>query len=331
MNAQAWRIGRRGLVLGGVASAVGGSRRARAEALPQCTLLVAGPPGARLDGWAGLLARTLGQTLSGHAALPVQNVGGLDGVTGANQFEARGEPDGSVALLVPGSAALSWLVGDTRVRFDPGRWVPLWAGAGSAVLVSRVPLVPGRTIRVAAEGPAGPELPVFIALDLLGIDGRPVGAASPDAVLLRGSDVAAGMQTASSSGMVPVMTLGLIGPDGTITRDPQFPDVPTAFDLLGPRAQLPLAGALRTAALVVQLQAGLVLPQLTPAALVALWRAACAPLLADPELAVQAGRLGTRMVPAAAAAECTSRIAGDQNLLLTLRRWLATRYLWQPA
>lgn len=293
--------------------------------------MVAGPVGGRIDRWAELLSRKIGQNLPSHAALTIKNIGGLDGVTGANQFEVRGEPDGSVAMLVPGSAALSWLVGDPRARFDPGRWVPLWAGAGSAVLMSRVPLVPGRPLRVAADGPAGPELPVFLALDLLGIDGKPVGASAPDAVLLRGGDVTAAMRTASSSGMSPVMTLGVVGADGSISRNALFPNVPTAFELIGPRGQHPLAAALRTAALVVQLEAGLVLPQLTPAALVAVWRTACTPLLSDAELIAEAARLGTRMVSPAAAPEYTSRLAGDQSVLLALRKWLATRYSWQPA
>lgn len=324
-------ISRRRVICGAAAVASFPAHAGPADGSIAGTLLVAGPPGGRLDRWADLLAPKVGRGLPARTSLIRQNVGGLDGVTGANQFEARGEPDGTMALLVPGSAALSWLVGEARAKFDPGRWVPLWAGAGPSVLVSRAPLVRGRAIRVAAEGPAGPELPALLALDLLGIDGQVVGAASPDAVLLHGGSLNAALQTAASSGMRPVMTFGSIGPDGMLGRDALLPDVPTAFELVGLPPSDPMLHALRAAAVVVQLDAGLMLPQLTPAASVASWRSACAPLLADADLAAEAARVGTRLIPASAAADCTSRIAGDPSLLLTLRRWLATRYDWRPA
>ena len=47
-------------------------------------------------------------------------IGSADGVTGANQFEARGAPDGQTVLLVPGQAAVAWMVGDPRAQFDVG-------------------------------------------------------------------------------------------------------------------------------------------------------------------------------------------------------------------
>ena len=67
--------------------------------------MIAGPPGGRLDRWADMLVPALSRGLAGRVPLARRNVGGIDGVTGANQFEARGEPDGSTALLVPGAAA----------------------------------------------------------------------------------------------------------------------------------------------------------------------------------------------------------------------------------
>ncbi len=333
MKRLAGPIGRRSLIAGLGLTVAGGARGALPDSsvATEGTLIVAGPPGGRLDRWADVLAAKIGRALPARTPLARQNVGGLDGVTGANQFEVRGEPDGSTALLVPGAAALSWLIGETRAKFDPAHWLPLWAGAGSAVLVSRVALTPGRALRVAGEGPAGVELPALLALDLLGIDGQPVGAASPDAVLIRGQDMKAALLTAAVSGMVPVMTFGAVGLDGKLGRDPAYPAVPTAFELVGVRAPAPMLAALRASTLAVQLDAGLVLPQLTPAATVALWRNACAPLLADADVTAEAARMGARLIPASMAADCTSRIAGDPAMLLALRRWLATRYDWRPA
>ena len=324
----------RRLVLGALtAAAVLPAPLARAQPIPARvhTLMVAGPPGGRLDRWADVLSIPIGRGLPGRTALARQNVGGLDGVTGANQFEARGEPDGSTALLVPGAAALSWLVGETRARFDPARWVPLWAGAGSAVVVSRIPLTPGRPLRLAAASPAGLELPALLALDLIGVPAIPSPAASADAMLLQGPGVPGTLAAASVAGMYPVLTLSSLAPDGEGQRDFALPGVPTALELVAGRAPADLLSALRAATLAVQLDAGLVLPQLTPASSVAQWRSACGPLLQDGDVVAEAARLGIRVVSASTAASCTSGIAGEPATLLALRRWLTTRYDWRPA
>ena len=329
---QSAMLGRR-IVLAGTASlyAVRGAKAQPGGAhRDPSSLLVAGPSGSLVDHWADILAVALGRQLPGRGPLARKNVGGLDGVTGANRFEASGEPDGSTAMLVPGAAALSWLVGETRARFDPAHWVPLLAGTSRAVLVSRVALQPGRHIRIASLGPVGPELPAFLALSLIGIEASPSPNASADAMMVQGAGVAAALSAAGNAGMAPVMVMGGMGADVELTRDPMFPTVPTALELVGGRAQMAMLGALRASILAIQLDAGLVLPQLTPAASVALWRSACAPLLQDPDVLAQAARLETQLVSATKAAACTNAIAGDPAPLLALRHWLATRYDWRP-
>ncbi len=294
-------------------------------------LLVASPPGARLDRWADPLSTAVGRGLPSHLPLLRQNVGGLDGITGANTFEARAEPDGSTALLVPGASALSWLVGETRAKFDPAHWLLLWAAALPGVLVSRVQLQPGRNLNIAAAGPTGPELPILLALDLFGVSPVLTPAADADAVFLQGSPQAISVQSAAARGLNPVLSLGAIGADGTPGRDPMLPTIPTTLELARERTPPLLASALQAATLAVQLDAGLVLPQLTPAASVATWRRACQPALSNPELVAEAARLGAQMLPAPTATTCVGRIAGDPDVLLALRRWLATRYDWRPA
>ena len=294
------------------------------------TLLVAGPPGGRLDSWAGLFAPLLGRSMPARTPMELQNVGGIDGVTGANQFEALVVPDGGTALLVPGSAALSWLAGETRAQFDPAHWVPLWAATNAAVLVSRNALVPGSKLRVAAASPAGPELPALLALDLMGITAILSPAASAEASVIRGPSFNEGLLAASFAGFQPVMTLGNPG-TGQAGRDPRLPTVPTALELILNRAPPDLLAALMAAQTAAQLDAGLVLPALTPAASVASWRRACLALQQDPEIRREAARLGTRLIPADAVATCTSGIAGNSSTVLALRRWLATRHDWRPA
>jgi len=306
-----------------------GSQAARSET--QANLLVAGPMGGRLDRWAELLCGTIGRGLPSRLPLVRQNVGGLDGVTGANLFEARGEPDGNTALLVPGAAILSWLVGESRARFDPARWIPLWAGATSAVLVSRAVLQPGRTLRVAAAGPTGPELPALLALDLLGVNVVLSPVQDADAMLLQSAFLPSLLKASTAENMNPVMTFGLPGPNGVLGRDPLLPTIPTVVELAQERASPLMLAAIRAATIAAQWDESLVLPQLTPAASIANWRRACTPLLTDADMLSEAARFSTRLISPTVATSGMGQIAGDPAMLLTVRKWLATRYDWQPA
>src|SRR5271166_1871079 len=97
------------------------TRPSASEPFPRkVVLLAAGPDDGRMDRWGRLLAPPLERALPAGCSLQVGTVGGIDGVTGANRFEARVPPDGSTTLLVPGSAALAWLAGDPRAQFDAG-------------------------------------------------------------------------------------------------------------------------------------------------------------------------------------------------------------------
>jgi len=314
-------------------------------------LVVAGPPRGRLDHWADLLIPALARVFpSAFAELAAQSVarsavGGADGVTGANQFEAHVAPDGGTALLLPGAAAMAWLVGDPRAQFDAARWVPAWAGVASAVLVSRVPLMAGRTLRVGGAHPDGLALPVLLALDMLGIEVTPSADGIADAVFYCGQG--ARVAAAAQRGMVPVLTLGAVDANDAWLRDPAFPAVPTAIEAVS--RQLPqqssqrlpqqlsqqswpvMLSAIRATTAASVLDVALVLPQLSPANRVAMWRRACAEASATPDLQFEAASLGVRAAPAPATATLTRAIAADVPTLLALRGWLDGRWGWRPA
>ncbi len=302
-------------------------------------LIVAGPPQGRIDHWADLLIPALAHVFpSAFAVLAAQPVarsavGGVDGVTGANQFEALAPPDGGTALLLPGSAALAWLVGDPRAQFDAARWVPAWAGLTSAVLVSRVPLSPGRTLRVGRAHPDGLALPALMALDMLGVEVTPSADDVADAVFYSGQGAPAAVAFAAAQrDMTPVMTLGTVDPAGAWLRDPAFPAVPTAVEVAARQSPPPLMlAALRAAAAAAILDVALVLPQLSPAGRVAMWRRACAEAAATPGVLSQAASLGVRSAPAPVTATLTRAIAADVPTLLALRTWLDSRWGWRPA
>jgi hypothetical protein len=337
-------IARRGALAGLAACVAGGVAWGAPTGFPEsATLLVAGPPGGSTDRWAELIAPALGRALQQGVPLGRENVGGEDGVTGANQFEARAAPDGSTALLVPGSAALSWLCGDARVKFDAGRWVPVWGGGLSTALASRLRLGSGQSLRVAVRSVVGPELAALLALDLMGIPVVPVpiatdapnpaSGADVDAVVLRGPSLRNGADMLAS-GWTLMFGFGSTGPDGAPIRDPAFPDLPIAQELVSrPRqgAALQLVSALRAVSAAVQLDHALVLPQLSPAAIVAWWRRGCGGLGQTPEVQAEAARSLIHPISPQHAGISTSTIAADASVLLALRRWLGERYQWGPA
>jgi hypothetical protein len=315
-------------------------------------LLVAGPSGSPADEWATLLAPELSRVLPVDRRIRTLPSGGTDGVTAANQFDARAEPDGSTVLILTGATVTAWLVGDSRAHFDVGQWVPVFSALTHAVLCARGNVTAnaarGRPVRIAAASPTGPELPALLALDLLGLQPVPVfGLQTPqqardalrdgavDAVLACGRGVADQVAALRGLGAPPAFSLGLPDDTGRLERDPAFPDVPTFGELLlRARGTLPSGGLFdgwRAAALASQLDAAAVLPQLTPAGMVALWRRGCDACVASPAMQAAAAAMSARPMATPGAALTFAAIAPDATALLELRRWLALRFNWRPA
>jgi hypothetical protein len=312
-------------------------------------LLVAGPQDGALNLWADALLPALEQSLPPDTSIQRVEVGSADGVTGANQFEVRGVPDGMTVLLAPGEAALAWMVGDPRAQFDVGHWVPVLAGTASAVVVVRPSTIAKNSrVRVAAASPVSVDLAALLALDLLGVPLEPVfGLADSaaarsafakgdvDAVFLHGQHVPDQVNALVSVGAQTWFTLGSLDEAGRPLRDPAFTDVPHFKGLLTMRLGRAPNGALYDAwcavAAAAQLDFGLVLQQLTPAGMVALWRRAGADAVASQGLQVTSTALGVRLLAGSDATAGTSATAASAATLTELRRWLSNRLNWRPA
>jgi hypothetical protein len=314
-------------------------------------VMVAGQEGSGMERWSRILLPSLAQALPQGTKLRPVLAGAADGVTCANQFEAGTAPDGASLLLVPGATALSWLVGDTRAQFDPSHWVPVLAGITPAVVAMRggaAALMPGSKIRVAVGSPAGPELAALLALDMLGaqpvvvaltMDDAAIRAAlakgSVDAVLLRGHKVPEQAQTLAALGAPAAFTLGTLDATGARVRDPAFPDLPHFAELhatlrsAAPRG--PLYDAWRAVAAAIQLEFALALPQLTPAAMVALWRHAASEAAGALDLQQAATELSMRALGNSIGTANISAVTAETSALLELRRWLAMRFDWRPS
>ncbi|MBV9252494.1 MAG: hypothetical protein JO227_25035 [Acetobacteraceae bacterium] len=313
------------------------------------TVLVAGPNGGDLRRWADRLLPALAQSVATETIFQSPAVGAADGVTGANQFETRAVPDGHTLLLAPGEAALAWLIGDPRAKFDVGHWVPIMAGLIPAVVVGKAGgLTPGRPIHIAAGRTGWVDLPAVLAAELLGAQPVPMtdileenalqaafGRGAVDAFLLRGHDVPAQVNAFAQLGARPWFTLGFIDEAGRPARDPRFPDLPTFTELhetvRGICPSGPLFEAWTAAAAASQLEFGLVLPQLTPASMVALWRRAGTGTASAPDVQALAWSLALRPLGGTAATAAMGALSASQPALLALRGWLAGRFNWRPA
>lgn len=319
--------------------ALAAQARAAPSSLPlQPSLLVAGPVGSPVDHWADVIAPPLGHQLLGSGALPWENVGGADGVTGINQFQARTNPDGETALLLPGAALLAWLAGDTRARFDAGQWAPLWGGMTGAIVATRAPLVAGRPVRFAVQSVSGPELQALLALDLMGIEVLPVPILVPmsapnalrhadiDAVYLRGPAMRQPPGALAGQGWRPAFTL-------SHARHPAAPDVPAAHELFLPSrlADQNLIAAFRAVTAAASLDVALVLPAVAPATVLAWWRRGCDQLNDEGEVRDAAAAALLRQADAGQVAAALSSVALDTGAMLALRTLLADRYHFRPS
>jgi hypothetical protein len=312
------------------------------------TMLVAGPSGGLMAQWARTVWPALAQSLAPGLPVRQTDVGGPDGVTGANEFDVRVTPDGRTVLLTPGDAAITWLVGDPRAKFDVAHWVPVMACVTPAVVVARASAFasPG-VIRVAGTTPAGLQLPALLAIEMLGQraqlvrvfqDERSLREAfaqnTVDVVLLRGHHVPQHAAALAQVGAVPAFTLGATDALGRLVRCAQFPDVPNLPEFYAQRRGStpggPLFDAWRAAATAAQLEFGVVLLPVTPADMVALWRHAGVEASRALDVAALARSLAVQPIGGPEATATTAALAVDGAALTSLRQWLAERFDWHP-
>jgi len=296
------------------------------------TFLVPGPENGTHERWSSRLAAFLGRGGSTTVNVTCAVLGGPDGVTAANRFAAQVEPDGRTLLVLSGGAALARLVGDPRARFESTGWLSVCAAESLAVVAGRTELAAAGTVRLAFAGPDAPGAAALCALGMMGLDAVPVPGLAPlqaeaallagsvDAVLLHGPEVPARLAALPAR---PWFTL-----DASGARDPALPEVPCMSELVsGPTV---LRVAAQAAAAAARLHAALVLPPLTPADRVALWRGAAARW--QDEDARSAAASGLRPLSGAEAAPLLSAaLKPPPEAVLAYRDWLLRRLHWRAA
>lgn len=315
------------------------------------SILVGGPPRGRIDRWARASALGMQAALSGHQRIRLRAIGGQDGVTGANRLQTLDVPDGHTTAMLPGEVVIAFLVGDPRVHFQPGEWIPVMAGLNAALMILRgglARLSNPAPIRLAAASLESPDLAALLALRRLGARTVPVfGLRGPaaasrafasgevDAILLTGEDVSADAAPLTAEGGVPIGTLGVMDGKGEVVRDPLFPHLPTIHEIAGksgvPGLSQPLDRAYRAVAAASRIDFMLILPHLTTSAQVAAWRQAAISAIATPAMQSAASASAIDLAADGAAASALAPIGLPTGALLALREFMFQQFGWHPS
>jgi hypothetical protein len=188
-----------------------------------------------------------------------------------------------------------------------------------------------RTLRFGLPGPTAPEAGGLLALDLLGRVATPaflppgmtpeaaVAAGVADAVVLTGADAPA---RAAALGLMPWFSFDADG----AARDPALPDVTAFGEMLSDPPQPELVAALRSAGAALRVRGLLVLPALTSADAVALWRGAGRRWA---EEAAERADPAARRIAGEQAAQAMATLCPPPEAQLAYRDWLRRRLNWQ--
>jgi hypothetical protein len=297
------------------AALLGRPLRAATGVPEAATLLVPGPEGSPAAEFGTRAAQGLARGLVQAAALRVSLLGGPDGITAANRFAASTAPDGRMLLVLTGQAAQALLVGESRARYEPRHW-PAIAGSLVPVLVAgRGPLNGAQPLRLGLPGRGA--TPVFLPAGL-GPDAA-IGAGVADAVVLSGRDAIA---RTVALGLEPWFSFDGERPG----RDTALAEVASFGELLGDRPQRELVAASRAAGAALRVRGLLVLPALTSADSVALWRGAArnwVEEVREPE------ETTTRPVGGEEAADLLATLCPPSEISTAYRDWLRRRLNWQ--
>jgi len=335
--------------LAGLGAVPFGARLALADSgAPSLSLLVAGPDGEQTSRWGNACALAMSAGFPGTPSVICDAEGGLDGVTGANRLDALVMPDGRTAAILPGASLIAWMTGDSRVHFDPTRWVPVMAGTNSGVLVARVgkkapslqALRGFAPLRLAVDRPESNDLAALLALQRLGVAVAPVFglrgtdaktrayvAGEVDAVFLCGEGVPEDIAPLTANGGAPVFSLGQMDDAGNVGVDPLFPSVPDVAAFAGGTV---LDAAYQAAAAAARLDFFMVLPKLTDPGAVAAWRQAAAAAAADPAVMAAASASSVTLKDSAGAAAELLALDISAPDQAGVQAYLSSNFGWHP-
>ncbi|WP_216658082.1 type 2 periplasmic-binding domain-containing protein [Halomonas hibernica] len=207
--------------------------------------------GGGTDVWARFFTTWMSENIQGNPTLVIDNVPGGGSINGSNLFAMRADSDGSQWIGTSASTQYPAMLQDRRVRYSYDDWTPILATPTGGVVYAQPGLgdsaeevlnaVTNQRVKFAVQSHTGLELPVLIALDLLGADVQAVSgmrSRGEGRLAFERGEADIDFQTTSayfssveplveSGRAVPLFSLGVLNDSGEIVRDPSFPDLPT--------------------------------------------------------------------------------------------------------
>ncbi len=201
--------------------------------------------------WANFFAPLLSEALPGEPTVVVKFMPGAGSTKGANWFQKQKHKDGTLLFGTSGSTQFPYLLGDPRVRYEYGDWIPVMgSGTGGVAYLNAedgakfdgsANGLKGIDFIYGSQGATRLDLVPLLAWKMLGMNVEPVfgikGRGDGRLMFERGE---ATIDYQTSSGYlkgsadlvaegkaVPMMTWGTLNAAGDIVRDPTFPDFPT--------------------------------------------------------------------------------------------------------
>jgi tripartite-type tricarboxylate transporter receptor subunit TctC len=324
-------------------------------------LLVPYAAGGGADLYARFLGPLIAERLPGKPTLIIKNVEGAGAIAGSNQFQDRAKPDGTDLIAGSASVMLNYAFRDPRGHYKLNEWIPIISSAqGTVVYVSPslgikdaagIASLAGKDVVMGANNPTGGDLRVILAMDLLGVNIRPIFGMNRGDVypaFQRGEvnlDFSINnafneqVQPLVDEGTaVPIMTLGFAADDGTVERDPAQPNLPHFLEVYKNVKGEELSGPAREAwdavfNLNVMATRAILLPAGAPQDVQDTYKAALEQLLADfeanPDLKQQALKvLGTepQALGEAAARNLRAAVVFSDPAYAWLGDWLKTKF-----
>ncbi|MQA10368.1 MAG: hypothetical protein GEU98_17790 [Pseudonocardiaceae bacterium] len=232
----------------------GSDAEAGAELPSKVEMVIPYSEGGGTDTWARFMIPYLEKHIKGDHTFVPENVPGGESITGTNQFVQSGGTDGGKVLVTSGTTYIQHLLGRKEVQYDFSKMRPLLLnGSGGVIYASRASGIksvedlrnPPQKLSYAGISATGLDLNTLLAFDVLGIDLKATfgfEGRGPARLALERGEVNVDYQTSSAyksqvepmvkdGKAVPLMSFGLLRPDGTVVRDPNFPNLPTVEEV----------------------------------------------------------------------------------------------------
>jgi tripartite-type tricarboxylate transporter receptor subunit TctC len=254
MKAQSSRyMYRVALVVAAVTGAVGLAGVASAADFTgkRIDIIVPFTEGGGADSWARMVMPHLAKKLPGKPTMVIKNMPGGGSVTGANYFDHTAKGDGLTLMTASNSLFFTYVLdkSDKRIKFVPENWTPIiaspvgavvFASANSGLKTIEDLKKPAKEMLVAVASPTGGDTRFLLTLEMLGIKNKPVYGldGGKGAMAFERGEIQLNKDTTSAyirmtkplveqGKAFPLFTFGFLGKDGTVVRDPTFPDMPS--------------------------------------------------------------------------------------------------------